>query len=95
MSEQKPEPPSFVLNRVFGPSLDPLKTWYLIHNSLMANGRKEDFLSSDVFSHFSGEILKVSIEGLTGQNGGRVITSQRKKDMVVVATLFSLLARSL
>jgi hypothetical protein len=65
----------------------------------MSNGRKDDFTKCDIIRFFPNEILEVPIEELRTEDGVRVhlqmFGSSRKKDLVVVSTMFGLLARSL
>ena len=87
-------PYSLRLNRVFGPSLCRDKIWYAVSTEWCSRPR-----------HFSAEtpfrddFAEVSIYDLTDQNGARVdpswFGSTRKKDMVLVSTLFGIMARTI
>ena len=56
-------------------------------------------MASEHFRLFKNDILEVSIHDLVDENGARVnpswFGSSRKKDLVVVATVFGILGRAL
>ncbi|KAK3741668.1 hypothetical protein QZH41_016248 [Actinostola sp. cb2023] len=83
------------LHRVYGPSLDPSKVWYAIPNSLMPNGRKEDFVNCDLTKFCPNEILEVPIEQARDNKRAPFRMFGAKKKNVVVATAFGLMARTL
>lgn len=94
MTATEPSLYSLQLNRVLGPSLCPSKRWYAVSSEWF--NRPRDFSAGALLKD---EIVEVSIYDLIDQNGARVIPSlfgsTWKKDVVVVSTLFGILARAL
>ena len=94
MTANEPLPYSLRLNRVFGPSLCPSKRWYAVSSEWF--NRPRDFSAGPLLKD---EIIEVSIYDLIDQNGAQMIPSlfgsTWKKDVVVVSTLFGILARAL
>ncbi|XP_078380442.1 uncharacterized protein LOC144663391 isoform X2 [Oculina patagonica] len=90
-------PHSLRLKRVFGPSLSNAKKWYAVSTEWLSRP-KLDTVASTV-APFSEEIAVVSIYDLVDCNGAKVdascFGSARKKDLVVVSTLFGILTRAL
>ena len=88
---------SLRLHQIRGQSLDPSKVWYAVSNEWFYKPR--EFIRSDSFSFFEAEIAEVYIFDLTDKNGGIVdpswFGSSRKKDSVVVATLFGIVGRAI
>ena len=71
-------------------SLDARKVWYAVSHEWLYKAR--DFIQSDSFPFLKDEIAEVYISDIRAKNGGIVdpfwFGSSRKKDTVVVATLF-------
>lgn len=85
------------LHEVFGPELDCSAKWYAV-SSKMAEGKLQDYVKSDIFKIFPGEMLEVPKSSLVDELGARVKGkwfSSRKRDSVVVCTLFGILCRSI
>lgn len=85
------------LHRVFSSLLDGGCAWYAV-SSEMADGKISEFTNSDIFKFFPGEIHEIDLHKLTDQHGDRAKAcwfGSRKRDTVVVSTVFGLLARSL
>ena len=85
-------PYSLRLNRVFVPSLCWDKIWYAVSTEWCSRLRH---FSAE--TPFQDDFAEVSIYDLTNQNGTRVyepswLRSTPKKDMVLVSTLFSIMA---
>lgn len=85
---------AFSLHRVFSSELDGSYAWYAV-TSAMAEGKITEFANSDVFKFFRDEIVEISRDKLTDEQGARVCFGNRKRDSLFVCTLFGLLARSL
>lgn len=85
------------LQRVFGPSLSPEVNWYAVSTDWFY--RPREFMTSEHFRLFTDDVLEVSIYELIDRNGARVnpswFGSSRKKDLVVVSTLFGIVGRAL
>ena len=79
-------------NRIFGPALDPSIRWYVVEC-------KTCTISSEIRDFFSKEFIEVDFGRLFGKNAlpakAEWFGSSRKKDVVVVATAFGLLAQAL
>ena len=90
------KPRSLRLHQIRGPSLDARKVWYAVSNEWFYKPR--DFIQSDSFPFFKDEIAEVYVFDLTDKNGGIVdplwFGSSRKKDTVIVATLFGIVGRA-
>jgi len=88
---------TYSLHRVFSHDLDNSVAWYAV-SSDMANGKLNDFITNDIFKFFPNEVQTISKEKLCDQHGDRAKAAwfgYRKRDFVVVCTMFGLLARSL
>jgi len=89
-------PCSLRLHQIRGPSLDPSKVWYAVSNEWFHKPR--EFIRSDSFPFFNADIAEVHIFDLSDTNGGIVdpswFGSSKKKDTVVVATLFGIVGRA-
>ena len=87
---------SLRLHQICGPSLDARKVWYAVSNKWFCKPR--DLIQSDSFLFYKDEIAEVYVFDLTDKNGGIVdplwFGSSRKKDTVVVATLFGIVGRA-
>ena len=85
------------LQRVFETSLSPEVNWYAVSTDWFY--RPREFMTSERFRLFTDDVLEVSIHDLVDRNGARVnpswFGSSRKKDLVVVATLFGIVGRAL
>ena len=85
------------LQRVFGPSLSAEANWYAVSSDWFY--RPREFMASEHFRLFKDDILEISIYDLVDGTGARVnpswFGSSRKKDLVVVATLFGIVGRAL
>lgn len=80
-----------------GPSLDPSKIWCAVSNEWFHKPR--EFIRSDSFPFSKADIAEDYIFDLSDTNGGIVdpswFGSSRKKDTVIVATLFGMVGRVL
>jgi len=86
------------LIRVLAPSLDSSKNWFAIPSQLMRDGKKSDFLTSDVTKFFPGEIRELNLSELRtheGQTLNFAALGPRKGDRAVVASMIGLLAKTL
>ena len=87
------EPYSLRLNRVFGPSLPAKKKWYAVSSDW--SYRPSEFVIGPLFTD---DVLDVNIYDLFDRNGGQVnpswFGSSRKKDRVLVSTLFGIFAKA-
>lgn len=96
MAACEPGAYSLRLKRVFGPSLANTTSWYAV-SSEWSYRLNHNTISSTV-PPFIGEIVEVSIHDLVDNNGAKVhpswFGSGRKRDTVVVSTLFGILAKS-
>ena len=96
MAACEPGPYSLRLKRVFGPSLANTTCWYAV-SSEWSYRPNHNTISSTV-PPFIGDIVEVSIHDLVDNNGAKVhpswFGSGRKKDTVVVSTLFGILAKA-
>lgn len=89
-------PCSLCLHQIRRQSLDLSKVWYAVSNEWFYKPR--EFIRSDSFPFFKAEITEVYIFDLTDKNGGFVDSSwfgsSRKKESVIVATLFGIVGRA-
>ena len=96
MAACEPGPCLLRLKRVFGPSLANTTRWYAV-SSEWSYRPNHNTISSTV-APFIGDIVEVSIHDLVDNNGAKVhpswFGSGRKKDTVVVSTLFGILAKA-
>lgn len=87
---------SLRLKRVFGPSLANTTSWYAVSSEW--SYRPNHSTISSTVSPFIGEIVEISIHDLVDNNGAKVhpswFGSGRKKDTVIVSTLFGILAKA-
>ena len=97
MAACEPGPYSLRLKRVFGPSLANTTSWYAV-SSEWSYRPNHNTISSTV-PPFIGDIVEVSIHDLVDNNGAKVhpswFGSGRKKDTVVVSTLFGILTKAI
>ena len=96
MAACEPGPCLLRLKGVFGPSLANTTRWYAV-SSEWSYRPNHNTISSTV-APFIGDIVEVSIHDLVDNNGAKVhpswFGSGRKKDTVVVSTLFGILAKA-
>ena len=94
MAACKPSLYSLRLNQVFGSSLCHTRNWYAVSSEWCY--RPRELLSPGAL--FKDDIMEESIYNLVDRNGARVdpswFGSSRKKDMVVVSTLFGIVAKA-
>ena len=96
MAACEPGPCLLRLKGVFGPSLANTTRWYAV-SSEWSYRPNHNTISSTV-APFIGDIVEVSIHDLVDNNGAKVhpswFGSGRKKDTVVVSTLFGIFAKA-
>jgi len=95
MAACEPGPYSLRLKRVFGPSLANTTRWYVVLNEW--SYRPNHNTISNTVTPFICDIVEVSIHNLVDNNGAKVhplwFGLGRKKDMVIVSTLFGILVK--
>ena len=86
----------FSSSQVFGPSLANTTSWYAVSSEWSFRPNQNTIYNT--VTPFIGDIVEVSIHDLVDKNGAKVhpswFGSGRKKDTVVVSTLFGILAKA-
>ena len=96
MATSAPSSYSLNLRRVLGPSPPKCKNWYAVSSEWSYRPNRETVAST--VAPFNEEIAEISIHKLVDCIGAKAdpswFGSARKKDMVVVSTLFGILAKA-